>query len=352
MTMDTSMRKRWKRMVFSALDRPGVLSVLNRIDLRPNRLRVLVYHRIDEADRGQCILDPDVVSVGPQTLDEQMGYLTRYYRVISCQELQSALLAGKPLPAGAALVTFDDGYRDFLTAAWPVLQRWGIPAVLFVATGYVGNTGHLFWWDRLYQGLVRTTRQELLVPGLGRLPLESAPQRQAALVELKRHLVSIAHREAMALVDQVLEALDVVPEPGEVFLTWDELRELSAAGITIAAHTRTHPILAQLSAEEAREEIVGAQEDLRRELGQAWPIFCYPNGRPGTYNGQVMGILRAAGFVAAFTMIRGMNVVGKTEPLAFRRLGDDPDMTRFRLHLTGIYGAYMEAKYLFTGPRQ
>ena len=105
---------------------------------------------------------------------------------------------------------------------------------------------------------------ELEIGSLGRLSLESPLQRRKSLRSIESHIKSLSHTEAMNLVEAITEQLGGGQKSCASVLGWDELRVLARDGTTLAAHTRTHPILTQLPLKQAREEIVGSQEDLRR----------------------------------------------------------------------------------------
>jgi peptidoglycan/xylan/chitin deacetylase (PgdA/CDA1 family) len=119
-------------------------------------------------------------------------------------------------------------------------------------------------------------------------------------------------------------------------LGWEELRQLAKAGVTLGAHTQTHPIMTQIAPAEIQREIRGSQKALQREIGAALPIFCYPGGG---HNDTVISILKQEGFVAAFTTLKGHNDLGSADLLRLRRTNITPRTTlpvfRFRLSRLG-----------------
>ena len=320
-----------------------MLPILERIEARQtNLLRILVYHRVGSPETEKDLLDPALLNARPEMFDRQMQLLKEQYHVVSLDELLLALASNRTLPARSVMVTFDDGYRDFLETAWPVLSELQIPAVLFVATGYLAGEGQLFWWDRLYQGFMRTKRKQFALPEVGTWPLHSQEQRYEAYQKVKTRAKSADHHAAMVLVDGVLDSLDVCPDGAGMLLTWRDLHRLAADGLHIGAHTRSHAILSRMSWREAQAEVLDSQMDLKRELGQTWPVFAYPAGHASDLSPKLTTILQDAGFQAAMTMIPGHNVVGRTHPLRLRRVGMAPhlSMAEFRLVLTRAYDVY------------
>src|SRR5207245_8759834 len=121
-------------------------------------------------------------------------------------------------------------------------------------------------------------------------------------------------------------------------LTWDQLRQLAKDGLTLGSHTQTHPIMTQVTPERMREEIRASQEDLKREIGTAVPIFCYPNGN---HNDTVMAVLRDEGILLAFTTLSGENKSESLDLLRLRRTVITPRTSTavfyFRLLPLGVY---------------
>jgi peptidoglycan/xylan/chitin deacetylase (PgdA/CDA1 family) len=336
-------------------DRTGLLTVLEQVEARQsNRLRILDYHRIGDVDQETGALDPDLINSTPEVFARQMAFLRANYHPISPEDLLWAVAGHHPLPPRAVLVTFDDGYSDFRDVAWPILQRFQIPAVLFVPTDYLSGDGRIFWWDRLYQGFMQTQREEIEVPEMGVLSLLNFMQRTEAFRAAKKVVMTRRNTEGMQLVEDLLTSLGVTPQPQQAILTWDDLRQLQREGLYVGAHTCSHPILAQVTAEEARREISQSQRRLQEELGQTWPIFAYPSGHPADLDAMLSQILREEGFDVAMTMIEGHNQIGRTPPLYLRRVGMAPhlSLTDFRLVLTGAYDLYGWLLRLRTGTRQ
>jgi peptidoglycan/xylan/chitin deacetylase (PgdA/CDA1 family) len=337
--MNERLNKEIARLIIGA----RLLPALERREAsRQNVLRILAYHRVDTPESKTGRLDPILLSATPGQFSHQMRFLAQHYHVLALDELLSALDSEWALPPRSVLVTFDDGYRDFLDHAWPVLQRWQIPATLFVASDYLGGDSQGFWWDRLYHVISVTAQQELRHPELGSWPLVNARQKAQAFKNVTLLIKGMEHQRALVVVDEISKRLEVSPNGAGDLLTWQEIRRLSAARLSVCAHSRSHANLSTLTAQGARQEIFGAQGDLRRELGQTWPVFAYPYGQTAGISAGLMEILRDAGFRAAMTTIPGHNVMGRADPLRLRRTGLAPHLSleEFRLALTGVLDVY------------
>ena len=301
-------------------------------------LRVLTYHRVANLQDSPT-LHPQIISATPANFEKQMRLVAQKYRVVSMPQVLEAIAKKASLPPRAILITFDDAYFDF-GLAWSILKSLKLTATLFVPTAYPDHPERAFWWDRLYRAVMHSARRELNLAVLGVLPLGDAKMRAEGLKRIQNHIKNIPHHEATALVNEVCEKLDSKPLVQKSVLSWKELQLLSKEGVTMCAHTQTHPIMTQLTPEDLRREVVGSQGDLKREIGATLPIFCYPSG---SHDDAVVEVLREENFTVAFTTMKGQNDLRTADLLRLRRT----NMTRrtslpiFRVKLMR-WGSYMD----------
>lgn len=284
---------------------------------KPGFLRVLTYHRVDEPS-SRPWLDPGLISATPRDFEEQMRFLHDHYNILTASDVIAAFKSRNPkdLPARSVLVTFDDGYYDFEEQAWPVLKRYNIPAVLFVPTAYPDHPEQTFWWDDLYHALQNTTRKDDLKTHLGVFSLSDVTSRNQTYQQLKNYIKTLKHPEALAVVRELCREMSVSPAHNSI-MSWDLLRKLSQDGLTLGAHTRTHPLVNRISLTEAREEAMGSLHDLQREISSVLPIFAYPSGE---FSDDVARMLKEEGFVLAFTTMRGINKLDDADAFRIRRI--------------------------------
>lgn len=310
-----------KSTAFMATKSPAFdrfVKVLESVDnQKQGFLRVLTYHRIDVPARLPW-LDPGLISASPKDFAKQMEYLAEYYQIVSMSDVLAAVKTRniKDLPPRAILVTFDDGYCDFEEQAWPILKRYKIPATLFVPTAYPDHPERTFWWNDIYQALHNTHHNGELNTSIGTFSLSDVGSRNHAYQRLKNYLKTLQHTEATLTVSELCNQLDVQPVANNI-LSWNALRKLQQEGLTLGAHTRTHPLLNRISLEEARKEVVHSFDDLEREIGSALPIFAYPGGE---FTNEVVSMLQREGFALAFTTKRGINHIPHMDPLRIQRI--------------------------------
>lgn len=291
------------------------VDLLEAVDGRqPGLLRVITYHRIVEKDEDTSFSPGLTVSL--PVFKEHMAYLSRRYRVLHIEEVLEAARAGSGLPARSLLVTFDDAYQDFAELAWPVLRKHDLPATLFVPTAFPGQPRRVFWWDWLSQAFQFTECRDEMETPAGKFSLSNTGLRLNAYKSLRDYVKGLPDAEVGDLVENICSRLDVPPR-GPRILNWAALRELAHQGVTLGAHTRTHPLMNRISQEEMRLEISGSIDDLRRETGQSWPIFAYPGGE---LSEAAVQLVQEAGIELGFTTRRGINDLKSMDPLRINRI--------------------------------
>ena len=262
---------------------------------------ILCYHRVARLAR-----DPFALAVEPERFAEHLAVIARR-RPVALSALAAEVRAGAVAPAGVA-VTFDDGYVDNLRAAKPLLERTGVPATVFIATGATGSSSP-FWWEELEElllpegGAARDAPLELRVDGARASWTIGTPD---AAFEVWAWLRTRSPRAIDAGMDQVRAwagAAPAGPTQERRVMTREELRELVAGGlVACGAHTRTHPVLAAHPAAVQRAEIAGSREDLEAWLGTPVAAFAYPFGRRVIeYRAATVRVVRRLGFACAVT---------------------------------------------------
>jgi peptidoglycan/xylan/chitin deacetylase (PgdA/CDA1 family) len=175
-------------------------------------LPVLAYHRICDVPRAE---DPLGLCTSPRDLERVLRYLkARSYEFVSLDEAVDVMTGERPRRGRMACLTFDDGYRDFYTNAFPILQRYGAPATVFLVSGCVGGSNR---WDDHY--------------GLPSVPLMSE----------------------------------------------GEIRDLAKLGVEFGSHTVSHPRLTRTGAAEQEREVVESKLALEELLARRVRTFCYPH---------------------------------------------------------------------------
>jgi peptidoglycan/xylan/chitin deacetylase (PgdA/CDA1 family) len=296
---------------------------------RDNVLAVLTYHRVGSPGDAPW-LHPGLISATPQAFAEQMKFLSAHYRVVSMDQVLEARHGRCSLPPRSVLLTFDDAYADFAEHAWPVLRGFGLPVTLFVPTEFPGDPERRFWWDRLHHAFVTGECRAALGTLAGTLPMATEANRQRSAAVLRGHLKMLSHEELVAEVERLEDMLRPPPAPAGSVLGWPELNRLMAEGVTLGAHTRTHPLLNRLAVRHLQGEIAGSIQDLLRETGRTPDAFAYPGG---AFDARVVEAVEEAGLAVAFTTRPGVNDLRRGAWSRLRRINVGPSATPGLLRL-------------------
>ncbi len=265
-----------------------------------------------------------------------MRVLSRYFNVLALHDASRQLLEGS-LPSRAVSITFDDGYADNHRVAWPVLQRFGLPATVFVATAFLD--GGRMWNDTVIESIrrIRGSEIDLRDLELGRHAAENDAQRVAAIDNVLQQLKYLEPRERDMRAAALAEKADG-PIPDDLMLESSQVKELSESGIEVGAHTITHPILKSTDTASASREINGGKDRLEEIVGSKIRSFAYPNGKPGIdYDPVHVGLVREAGFDCAVSTSHGA-ASAASDILQLPRFGPWAESPlRFGLRLLKMY---------------
>ena len=291
-----------------------LVDVLERLaPPRRDGLGVLTLHRVGPQSPDVA---PGTLSATPERLADLLDNLARRHAFIDLDALLRRLDGGAALPPRALLVTIDDGYLDTAEHAWPILRDRGVPAVLFVPTAYPDDATRTFWWDRVYRAMAASPASDVRLPDGSVHALSDGPSRARTYRAFRDAVKAMPHDDLLAAVDATVGRLGPEP-PRSGILGWAALRALAADGLTLAPHSRTHPLLARIRTDELDGEIAGSREDLAREAGVASVAFAYPSG---AVSGPVRDAVARAGLRVAFTTDRGSNDLRHADPLTLRRV--------------------------------
>ena len=292
--------------------------------ISPNVLTVLNYHRIDDVSRtGFDTFIPNVTAT-PAEFARQMDYVKRNYNVITSEHLNAFRQGESDLPPYPMMITFDDGYHDNYSNAFPVLKERNLPAVIFLATDYIDRDVP-FYWDFVAYCFSHTQKTSAELPELGLVSWTETKVRKAIVKHWINSIKRLTEHDKKKAVERLTTLLDV-KVPSHAFsglhATWDQVREMNRNGIEMGAHTATHPILTRVSLSRVEEELCRSKQKIEDELGKPVISFAYPNGGPNDFSPDVVTLVKKTGFELAFTLVNGTTRYAaiKRNPLTIRRI--------------------------------
>jgi peptidoglycan/xylan/chitin deacetylase (PgdA/CDA1 family) len=337
-----------KRVVYPSLAGAGYFCSM----ARPG-LAVITYHGVLPPSHKP--IDPgfDGSLITAETFRQQLRLLKKKYNIISPEEMRGWSQNGGELPPRAVLLTCDDGFLNNLTEMVPILQDEGLRCLFFVTGASVGEQRTMLWYEELLLAFMRAPsgnfkicsdaieisgvlgereqRRALWWNAVKRLSQVDAEPRERFLREVHPHF---------GLEQSLQFFLNTYPETQRHFclLTRPELQQLAASGMTIGAHTVTHPILAQLPPDLAWTEIAESRTRLESALGRRVWAFAYPFGDAASVTPRVVAMTKQLGFDVAFMNIGG-GLGASLPPHTMPRVHVNAGMSlpEFEAHVSGFY---------------
>lgn len=335
-----SYRERTRRFLHLSVYQSGLSSLYARLQ-RESVATILMYHSVPTLDESRWT-DP-YNSLSAEAFERQMQFLSRYRRVISIEQLVQKLRAKEAIEQRTVAITFDDGYRNNLTVAAPILAKYNLPATIYLATGYIDSEQNQ-WIDTLYAAFRARSKCELALTAWNDdfqdWNLADARQKVKAYIALTEYLIQATVSQRDALLAEIDRQLAPTAYPPRLTMNWEEARTLKTQypNITLGAHTTNHLDLRTHSSR-AAEEITGSVEQMAIALGSAPKHFAFPYNR---YCQHALAEVKAAKISSAVVAANDPVVRANTSPYMLPRLeapksmallkswtdGGFPDMSR------------------------
>jgi peptidoglycan/xylan/chitin deacetylase (PgdA/CDA1 family) len=329
---------RLRRLAGRALAATPLPGVMLRYRAR-RHVTVLGYHRVLPPVGLNYPFNEGVITATPEEFTRELRYLRENLDVISVPELLDGLRNPSLLPPRPAVITFDDGYVDNYTCAFPLLREARLTACFFLCTGLVGT--RQIPWQEAWVCCLKQSRTKRIESPFGAndapydLDRESLPE---SVRRFKQHMVRVPWAEVPEYLARIRELTSVDPSAyltDPLFMSWEAAREMDAAGMDIGGHTRHHPVVSALDAQALRDEVGGCHADLTSMLGRAAQVFAYPFGTADAMSEAADREIERAGFSICFSFIHGFSPRHAERTRRLPRIhavfGDDTPSFRLRL---------------------
>ncbi len=277
------------------------------------KLIILTYHRVgnegDFVSRGM-----GGTGVWVEDFARQIKFLDEHCQVCTLRDALEISAGGETLRRPLAVVTFDDGYRDNHTRAWPILSQHKVPATIFLVAGIIGS-GKLMWQHRMYylkeaMGVAWMLKHVLVEQGDEKHAFSSAMRWLKAQGDTKARDALIDFLWEQAGLDRDLEQR----LSNDMYLGWKEISEMDKGGIEFGSHSLTHPCLSALDGKMLRKEVGESKRLLEEKLSREIQTFAYPYGDAKALNPAVVQEVRQAGYRGACTAQWGINALPMAQP--------------------------------------
>ena len=243
------------------------------VNRRNSSFQILCYHRVNDDHH------PFFGGVPVETFSAQMEQIGKYCRVLPLEELVERMRR-RDVPDRAVAITFDDGYKDNFTNAFPILKDLGLPATIFLTTGSL-DSGEWLWHDKVFEAF-HYAHSQMLDMNEQSFPLTTKREKTVALNATLKRLRALPPEERDHVITNLIEQLDPNYQSlsGQDKLGWDDVRIMSENQITFGAHTVSHPILSRMSLEAASQEIIDSKNAIEKTPQHFCPFVCVPQWKP------------------------------------------------------------------------
>lgn len=246
-----------------------------------------------------------------------------------------------------AVITFDDGYRDNIEHAFPILRDLNAPAAFFITTDFIEHP-RLPWWDHVTFALEHAGVERLVLEHPEPLTLDLRPAHRpdsssrviqaylrAAPDDEPRNLAHLDERAGLRVDSNTLGR--------RLFMTWDDVRTLDGAGMIVGSHSVAHRNFAKRPESAQAASLHGSKRVLERELDHEILAFAYPYGGPEDFTEATMQLAREVGYRVGFSLKNRIDPPGVHHPMNIPRLiigsSDSPTIFRARMCLTAAFGS-------------
>jgi len=302
----------------------NLIGLFKRLPLR-NKLIVLNYHRIRPQDSPFTTdFDDGVYNLNVDQFNRQIKWLKQNTLILSERELidccRDDIFIPPKTSAPCVMITFDDGYRDNYTLAFPILKQYEVPAILFVATQMV-NTRQLPWWDVIAYLIKRCSKPVIGFNGQ-QFPMGDKKSEAIAFFHLLMKKEQYEHTKY--LLTDLSDACEVALPASDVqdreILTWEEIREMAETAVAVGSHTHTHRVLATINTSSQKEEMILSKLIIEEHIGRPVLSIAYPVGEPHNITKETAEIAASSGYVLGFTSNTGVNYWKSIERYTVRRI--------------------------------
>jgi len=276
--------------------------------LRQKGVYCFNYHRVGEA--SESLYDPNVFSCNEENFEKHLQFYKTDFDVITIDELNSLTSSKERLKSRFALITFDDGYIDNYSLAFPLLKANNVPAVFFIANDFI-EKDILPWWDEI-AFIVKNSNQRSLKLENWNTPITLTTESNESNVKDALQRIKADSSISMAKkIENLKSSLGVDPRcltpHNNLFMSWDMLSEMQSNGMTIGSQSCSHSIMSHLSIEEQKHEAQYSKKLLSDKMHKEINCFAYPVGGASAFTRSTEDILLESGYTLAFSFIAGVN---------------------------------------------
>lgn len=300
----------------------------------PPGLYVFNFHRIGSKHDSEFARD--VFSCSETAFEKIILEIKNNFRIVSTLELATAIAKNKKIEDRIALITFDDGYIDNYTVAYPILKRHDVTALFFLSTSLI-NSQRVAWWDEITFLLRQSIGCSVTLPDksatitLVEEHIES--QIQLFIQNTKRQRKTNIPKILAELHQSLNEPVKRLENIPSLFMSWDNIKTMVENNMEVGSHTVSHQILSSLNNDDQAHEIYQSKTTIEMMLSRTITAFAYPVGSKDCYNIVSKNLCQQAGYLLAFNNQPGINKI-VLDPYDLNRICIDNDnLHKFRFNV-------------------
>lgn len=295
----------------------------------------MVHHFCKNGERRPGYLAADV-------LDKELEYLVGHgYTVLSISGYIEKLF-DRSVGLKTVVFTIDDGYRDFYEYGYPVFKKHKLPAGVFITSDFIDGRLEL-WWDKIKRCVVESELHELRILYDGQesyFSLRSEREKEKSICDIIDCCKKLPEDQKEHIIRQLAHGTKQDSSYGHedsAAMSWSEIKEMQEHRIEFFPHTKSHPILLNISAEEKEKEISESKKIIEQHIRKPANVFCYPNGKHEDVSDEIILALKKKGYIASFTAEEGFDPAdGDVDFFRLKRYPLPNDLLRFKKIVSGL----------------
>lgn len=285
------------------------ISIKPDINALPNGIYCLNYHRV--GNKEDTNFDKNVFSCSTNNFRKQIEYFKDNFTLITPLMVDMMISKGDEITSRFLLITFDDGYIDNYTNAYPILKSLNVPATFFVATDYI-SSGKIPWWDAVAYMINKTNLSTVKYKELSNksFKLNNKQKVTRDILRVIKSDVEFSITEKLSMLSSLLEVkIPSTDKEGSspLFMTWEMLAEMSINNMEIGSHTCSHQLLSHLDVDEQKKELASSKRTIEERTGQIVIALAYPIGAVTSYSYESCNSAHQCGYRLAFDFEKGIN---------------------------------------------
>ena len=303
---------------------------------------ILSYHRIVD-NKNQINSEINSISVTTETFEGQIKLLKKKFNIVSIDEI---LKIDNRFENNLA-ITFDDGYKDNLTHAVPILEKYNVPATIYITTRFLENKLDM-WWYEIEKIIWQKDKLDFyFLDKKYYFDIKEENNKKNCYKKLSLLFKSLSYLDQNKLLEQITKTKERIQFRDKILNKSDLIQLDQKKNITIGSHTHTHANLAILNDYECKKELLLSKQILENILNKKIAHFAFPYGSKKDAGFREANLVRDAGYQSAVTTQSGGKINSNLYLIPRVHIGENHDGWKLLIKLTWLYKIYYYIRFNF-----